>query len=257
MKKILIGCSLLALVAASCKKTATIPERTTLTPATSANIKFFNFSPGAPQLNFFINGTKLSGAAAAANGNVQGIAYGKFFPANVAYASVPAGSQQIESRVIDSSTFMPGATLLTETKSLEANKYYTYILLDSVNRITAMVTEDDLSVPNPSKAYIRIGNFATDSTIGALLTKTSAVAGDFAYSKPYADIAAKSVTSFDTVSAGGGQVYSLTFRRNTNGATLGTVVTDVTPLPGKKYTFFFGGIVRLSATYSRGVIANN
>lgn len=257
MKKIIIPSFLLVALAVACKKEDTIPVRTTPTPTTNTNIKFFNFSPGAPQVNFFVNGTKLSGAAALANGTVQGIAYGRFFPANVAYASVPAGSQSIESRVIDSSAFMPGATLLNEAKNFDANKYYTYILLDSVNRISAMVTEDDLSVPIPTKAYVRVGNFATDSTIGALLTKTSTVAGDFAYSKPYADIAAKSVTGFDTVTAGGGQIYSLTFRRNTNGATLGTVVTEFTPIPGKKYTFFFGGLVRLSGTYSRGVIANN
>ncbi|GAA4343705.1 DUF4397 domain-containing protein [Flaviaesturariibacter amylovorans] len=257
MKKIIIGSFLLAAIALSCKKTNTIPVRTTPTPAAQTNVKFFNFSPGAPQVNFFINGTKLSGAAPLANGTVQGIAYGRFFPANVAYASVPAGGQQIETRVIDSSTVMPGATLLSEMKTFDAGKYYTYILLDSVNRISAMVTEDDLSVPDPTMAYIRIGNFATDSTISALLTKTTVPTGDFAYSKPYNNIAPKSVTAFDTLKAGSGQVYSLTFRRSTNGATLGTVVTEVTPIPGKKYTFFFGGLVRLSATYSRGVIANN
>jgi hypothetical protein len=243
MKKVIFGLALLAGVAVACKKGTTIPERYTTVPASNTNIRFINVAPGTPSVNFFVNGEKISGRAATGTGATTGVAYGSMFPisTNVAYASVPSGDLKVDARVIDSSLVMPGALILSRTQGFTPGKFYTYVLLDTVTQATALIVEDSLGVAIPTKAYVRIGNFTADSAFTIQLTKTSVT--DFAYTKTYANIPQKSVTSFDTVSAGSSQVYKFELRRASNNALI-TTLSNFTPSPAKKYTVYVGGLLR-------------
>jgi hypothetical protein len=257
MKKTIFGFTIILIAAVACKKAATLPERFTPASETNANIKLLNLAANGPQVNFFANGVKISGAAATSAGAVTGISYGNAFPSAVAYLSVPSGAVTLDTRVIESSTVMPGATLVTSTLPLNAGKFYTYAVVDSFTRASGVLVEDDLSIPNPDKAYFRVANFASDSSIVATITKTSAPTGEFSYTKTTAPVAAKAVTDYDTLTAGNTQQYSITFKRASNGATLATAITAFGPSKAKKYTFYFGGLVRTAATHTRGFYTNN
>jgi hypothetical protein len=262
MKKTIFGFAVILITIAACKKTATLPERFTPAPETNANLKLLYlaaYSPtaNAPQVNFFANGVKISGAAATSTGAITGITYGSAFPSAVAYLSVPSGSVTLETRVIETATVMPGATLASSMLPLSAGKFYTYAVVDTITQASGVLVEDNLSVPNPDKAYFRVANFTADSSIIATVTKTSAPTGEFSYTKTTAPVAAKTVTDYDTLTAGNSQQYSITFKRASNGATLATAITAFGPSKAKKYTFYLGGLVRSSATLTRGFYTNN
>jgi hypothetical protein len=256
MKKTIFGLALVIVAAIACKKQDTIPERYTLAPETNTNIRFINVSPGTPSVNFFVNGEKISGRAATGTGATTGVGYGSMFPisTNVAYANVPSGSLKIDTKVIDSSTVMPGALILSRTQGFTAGRFYTYVLLDTVTQATALIIEDSLGVAFPTKAYVRIGNFTADSAFTMQLTKTSTT--DFAYTKTFANIPQKSVTAFDTVSAGASQIYKFDLRRASNNA-LVTTLTGFTPNPAKKYTIYVGGLFRTTQQLQFGFYTHN
>ncbi|TCJ19284.1 DUF4397 domain-containing protein [Flaviaesturariibacter flavus] len=256
MKKTIFGFAFLAMLVVACKKEATITERFTPAPEGNANVKFLNFATNAPALNFFVNGTKVSGAAAASNGSVTGISYGSIFPSTVAYVSVPAGSVKIDGTVIESSTVMPGAALSSATQTLAPGKFYTYALVDTFTQASGVLIEDDLSIDMPTKAYVRMANFASDSSVTVTITKTSPT-NEFAYTRNFTGIAPKTVTSFDTVSAGASQVYTVTYKRVSNGATLATASTTFTPARAKKYTFYLAGQTRASTTLKSSFYTHN
>ncbi|RYZ23252.1 MAG: DUF4397 domain-containing protein [Chitinophagaceae bacterium] len=243
MKKAIFGLALLVGVAVACKKTDTIPERYTAVPAENTYFRFINVAPGTPAVNFFVNGEKISGRAATGTGATTGVGYGVMFPVstNVAYASVPAGNLKVDAKVIDSSTVMPGALILSRTQGFNAGQYYTFVLLDTVTQATALIVEDSLGVAIPTKAYVRIANFTADSAFNMQVTKTTTA--DFAYTKTFANIPQKSVTAFDTLTAGGSQTYKFDLRRTTNNAIVATL-TGFVPNPAKKYTIYVGGLLR-------------
>ena len=256
MKKILIGCSVIAaaIVFYACEKKDSIPERFTANPAENTNVKFLNMSPGAASVNFFANGTKVSATTPTGSGAtvVTGMAYPALYPTGIGYATLPSGSLKIDAKVPDSAAVMPGTTVFSSTQSFAPGKFYTLAMLDTVTQTKALVVEDDPTVADPSKAYLRVANFTADSAINIQVIKTSA---GYSYSKTYLNVAAKTVLAFDSLAAGAGQVYTVSFMRATNNAVLGTIASFA-PSQTKKYTFYMRGLVRTPSTTGFGSYTN-
>jgi hypothetical protein len=245
MKKTLFGISIIALGLASCDKKSALPDRFTIIPETNTNIKFMQLSPDAPTVNFFVNSGKISGAAPTATNAVTGMAFGGFFPANVGYVSLPSGSLKIDAKVPDSSLVMPGALLLSNTQTFDAKKSYTFVLMDSLSKLTSVIIEDDLSVPDLTKAYFRVANFIHNGPVKVEITKTSS---DYAMApKSFASIASKTALPFDSLGASAGQVYKILMRHPVTDARLDSIV-GFTPGAGKKYTFYARGVIGQSGS---------
>ena len=256
MKKSIYGLMIIAVVGISgCNKIDSIPTRFTPIPATNSNVKFLMLSPNAPQINFFANAAKISAVAANTTGVVQGFIFPSLYPVAVGYATVPSGSLKVEAKVPDSSLITPGAVVLSTTQNFEAKKFYTFALVDSLNKISAVVVEDDPTVTDPAKAYFRLANFVSNNpTLKIEIVKTST---GTPFSKIYPNVAFKSVSAFEELEAGTGQVYRIFLRNPTTDAKLDSI-TAFTPINTKKYTVFTRGVFGQTGTTNtrRPIITN-
>jgi hypothetical protein len=255
MKKTIITSSLIITIAiVACEKKLSLPDRFTPNPSGNTNIKFLNMSPGAASVNFFANSTKISGTSPGGTSGtvVTGMAYPALFPSTIGYATIPSGSLKIDVKVPDSAAVNPGANVLTTTQSFDAGKFYTFVLLDTVTQAKALVAVDDPAVADQTKAYLRVANFTADSAITIKVLKTSL---DYAYSKTYTSVPEKTILPFDSLGAGTGQVYSITFMRASNNAVLGTI-SNFAPSRTKKYTFYMRGFVKTTSSTGFGSYTN-
>jgi hypothetical protein len=112
-----------------------------------------------PQIFLYANGQKLTGNA---------VGYTGLFPATTVYALAPAGNSvrfdivmaRMNLAVVPNVPApVAGDTLLTFTQSLQAGKYYSFIMGDSVPNIRVTVNEDQLNAPAAGKYKIRVANW--------------------------------------------------------------------------------------------------
>jgi len=102
-----------------------------------------NVSPDAPSLNISVNNSLLT----------QGFSFGSYTP----YYSAVAGVYAL------SFTKTDNTSVLSNSINVEANKAYSYILIDSFNTIKSTFFEDRLVVPTGDSVHIRFFNFSPDS----------------------------------------------------------------------------------------------
>lgn len=106
------------------------------TPAAQAKVMVVHASPNAPNVDVRINDNiALTNVA---------------FLANSAYTSVNSGATNIKVSPTATTTYVINANV-----SLEANKNYSVFAVDSVSKIKAAVTVDDLTAPAAGKAHVR------------------------------------------------------------------------------------------------------
>lgn len=245
MNKIFLGLIAVAAICLSCEKESSLPDRFTPIPAGSSNVKFLMVSPNAVNVNFFVNGIKSSAVASTSTGVVQGLNYASIYPATTGYTTIPSGSLKIEAKVTDSSTVMPGAVLSTSTHNLESNKFYTFALVDSVSKISTVLIEDDPTVPDPSKAYLRVGNLVSNAanvTLEIIKTKP----GIATSIKLFSNLPFKSFTAFEMLEAGAGEEYKVSLKNATTNVELSSLT--FTPTITKKYTIFARGVMGETGT---------
>lgn len=250
MKKLsfyILGLTVLG--ASSCIKESSLPERFVPVEAGSANVKFLMMSPDASHINFYVSNVKATGVAPSSTGLVQGVAYPSILPATTGYAAVKNGNVSFEARVAEASTTTPGAVVFTESKNIDANKFYTYVLMDSLSKLTSVLVEDDPVVADQTKAYIRVGNFVSNNpTLKIDIVKTSTTGAP--YSKDFGTVAMNSVTNFEPIEAGTGEIYRVYLRNSTTNAKLDSI-SAFTPSSAKKYTIYARGVFGLTGTNTR------
>lgn len=112
-----------------------------------------------PQFFLYGNGVKLTGNA---------LSYTNVFPASTVYAAVPSGNNirfdlvlaRINLAVVPNVPApIAGDTLLTFNQSLDAGKFYTFYIGDTVPTVRVSVKEDLLPVPEYQTYKIRLANF--------------------------------------------------------------------------------------------------
>lgn len=102
-----------------------------------------NVSPDATPVNIFINSTDFA----------DQMGFGSYTP----YYSSTAGAYTI------SVTNASNSTLLTNTVTLDVNKFYSYILIDSFKNLKAAFIQDNFKTPGSDSIYIRFFNFSPNS----------------------------------------------------------------------------------------------
>ncbi len=255
MKKSIYGILIMAGIAlVGCDKKDSLPTRFTSISAQNTNVKFLMMSPDAPSLNFIANGQKSTSVTPTTSGVVLGMLFPTIYPATIGYASLNSGALKIEAKVPDSAIVMPGQVVFTNTPTFNANKFYTYALVDSLSRLSAIVVEDDPTVADPSKAYFRVANFIPNSPVKIEIVKTST--GN-PYTATYNNLAFKAVSSYDTLGAGAGQTYRVYLKNPVTDVKLDSI-SGLVPLNTKKYTIYCRGVMgQTGSTNSRRPIITN
>lgn len=107
------------------------------TPTPKGAFLLAQVSPNAPTLNFTINSNIFD----------TGLIYGIYTP----YVAANPGSYAFA---------VPNSTLPSTTVNIEANKYYSYFIIDSFNNLNSAFTNDVFKAPSGGDSvYIRFFNF--------------------------------------------------------------------------------------------------
>lgn len=231
-----------------------------------ASVKFFNFSVGAPNVNFYVNNNKVTAVSTTAcyllsDANRQqclstgiesttGVAYGSAGNGtNAWYSDVAPGNVSIAGKI--SATTDNHLAIATLQASIAADKFYSFYLsgiYDATAKTTdAFVVEDVMPPQDFTMAYVRFVNassttqpmtlYAKDRTSGVEV----AIGGPVAYKSAGAFVAVP-LSSYDlstrvagsstnvftrtAVSWSAGRAYTITARGNT--ATSSTMALDNT-----------------------------
>ncbi len=88
------------------------------------------------------------------------------FPWSTGYRAFVPGTMTIRmdtARSIGTDPPGPGATVAQVTFDTQADTYYSVYAIGTVQNVEAVVLTDDLSLPSPGKAKLRIMNFSPDA----------------------------------------------------------------------------------------------
>ncbi|MGQ9806547.1 MAG: DUF4397 domain-containing protein [Chlorobiales bacterium] len=112
-------------------------DTSTPTPTAQARVLVTHASPNAPGVDLLVDNQKV---------NERPLT----FPNNTGYLSVNAGTRNVKVNAAGTTT-----TVIDANLPLEANRSYSVFAIDSLSRISALVTNDDLTAPAAGKAHVR------------------------------------------------------------------------------------------------------
>jgi len=181
---------------------------------TYADVMVVHASPDAPGVDLLIDDVKKNSAPLD-------------YPDNTGYLSLESGTVNIKVNVAGTST-----TVINGDLDLEADKSYSVFAIDAVASISALVLEDDLTVPASGKAHVRFVHLSPDApAVDIAVAATGAVV--------FGDIAFKEATAFTPLDAG---AYNLDVRV-AGTTTVALVLPTITLQAGKIYTVFAKGFL--------------
>jgi hypothetical protein len=225
----------------ACKKNAAqkLPEN-----SPGAQIKFFNFAPSSPSVNFFANTDKISGTLTATGiVSTTGVSYGSVFPASN-YASLKAGSYAFKGQIPESATADANLAISNLQSAIDAGKFYSLYtcgIYNSTAKTTdAFIVEDVLPAADTSVAYVRLVNSISNSNpFSFVLKNLIGVEGIVAIGVAY-----KSGSTFVKVPEG---VYDLYVRYSPSTTNVITR-TAVSFLKGRVYSISARGDMTVTST---------
>ena len=204
----------------------------TETPAISG-LMVVNASPGYGTFNLYIN--NVSSPV-----NTKGAL--PFLGTISPYFNITPGTNTLKFTTASSTE-----SLFSQATTLEADKAYSYFLINNTPNLEGLLIQDDLSLTSSEKGFIRFINLSPDA--GALdLSVTGGT--NLATDKSY-----KSATEFLSVDA---KPYSFELKDKVSGQVIATL-KDVTITAGKMYTIVAAGMLspgELQQTVRLEVITN-
>ncbi len=157
--------------------TACVGEKNAVQELTAANpvsaIRFFNFSVGAPSVNFYANDMKMT-AIVSTNGSEStvGTAYGAVGSGGY-YSGIAPGQYTLAGKI--SATTDKDRPISTLAVPIANGKYYSYYLSGFYNTTTktteSFIVEDVLPAMDFSVAYVRFVNAISNSSPMVLSVK--------------------------------------------------------------------------------------
>lgn len=120
-----------------CSEDDTSTPTPTPTPTAQARVLVTHASPDAPGVDLLVDNQKV---------NERPLT----FPNNTGYLSVNAGTRNVKVNAAGTTT-----TVIDANLPLEANRNYSVFAIDSLSKISALVTNDDLTAPAAGKAHVR------------------------------------------------------------------------------------------------------
>jgi hypothetical protein len=232
-----------------------------------ANVKFFNFAVGSPNVNFFVNDKKATGVSSTVcsiltdenrqqclstgGESTAGVAFGGAGNgANAYYSDVAPGQAKITGNI--SAATDKNLAIASAQTTLEAGKFYSYYLSGTYSTATksadAFIVEDVLPPVDFNVAYVRFVNASSTTQPMTLYLKSPVVAG--AEIEIPGLVAYKSASQFFAVPA------PFTYNLATRAAGSSTEVftrTGVTFSQGRVYTITARG----STSPASGMLLDN
>lgn len=215
-------------------------------PLSGASVKFYNFSMGAPGVNFFANDVQLtalrsdSGAA-----TKSGTTYGNLAAGGL-YSAVPTGQVSLTGRI--GTVADAGVTIATVPAPLADGKFYSLYLSGPYNATTkssdAFIVEDPMPAFDYVKANVRFVNAIANAPSPMVLWAKSTTVGDSVAIGGPAGIAYKGASAFVPIR---GDAYDLVVRypgSNTAVITLAAQSLSV----GRVYTISSRGDITITST---------
>jgi hypothetical protein len=239
-----IAALLCAVAVTSCDKTA-VQDITG--PLPTARVKFFNFGPGTPGVNFYANDTKMTAiSSTTGTESTNGVTYGN--AGNGAfYSAIAPGAYTLTGRI--AATTDKDLVVASAPATIADGKAYSFYISGPYSTTTktaeAFVVEDDYPAAiDYSVAMVRFVNASANSspmTLYGTNTATTPASPEVAIGGP---VAYKSAGAFTAIPGG---VYNLATRVAGSSSNVLTR-TGVSFSNGRVYTITFRGTVGTSST---------
>lgn len=231
-------------------------------PTEGAAVRFFNFGPSAPSVNFYANDKKLTAGSSTScsdpvtgattdatclssgKESTTGTTYGNAANGvNGLYSSIAPGSYTLSGRITTATD--NGVAISNTPATLENGKFYSYYLSGIYNSTTkqaeAFVVEDPLPAFDYAKANVRFVNAISNSQPMTLYAKSQTTATETAIGGA---TAYKSAGAFVAVPEG---IYDLR-TRVTGSSTDAIVRTGVSFTAGRVYTITARGDITVTSS---------
>jgi len=229
----------LILIAAATFSIGCSDDKTTTPPAATPQAKLLvvHASPNAPGVDLLIDNAIINTAALT-------------YLNNTGYLSANAGTRNVKVNVTGTST-----TVIAADLALAENKNYSVFAIDSVSKITPIVTEDNLAAPASGNAHIRFIHLSPNAPAVDVSVVGQAVGVGLFLNRSFNKSITASQSAFTPVLAG---TYNLEVRV-ANTTTVALAVGNVTLTAGKIYTIYARGFLTGTGSSALGatIIANN
>lgn len=194
-------------------------------PATGTRVKILHAIPDGPAVDVYVNNTKVNGTA---------LAFYTGYP-DREYLALTPGAAALKVSTPASGT-VAEQTVLTANATFDADKYYTVAAAGTAAAPVAVVFNDDLSIPDAGKAYLRVINLVSNGPGVDLAIGTAAPL--------VSNVGYKSASDFVAVApANSSAPLTLQVRSAGTATLLGATITNFTAFAGRKYTILVRGIV--------------
>ena len=211
-------------------------------PAPASRIRFFNFAPGAPTVNFYANDQKMTAIVSATGAeSTNGVAYtGVGSGGN--YNGIAAGTYTLTGKI--STTTDKDVAISPVQTTIAEGKWYSYYMSGFYNTTSktaeAFVVEDNLPAIDYTKAYVRFVNAISNSSPMVLTAKEQATT----LSTPIgAAVAYKGAGSFVAITPG---LYDISARASGASADAFPARTSVSFSAGRIYSISARGDITLA-----------
>jgi len=185
-------------------------------PAAKSKISVVHASPNAPKVDILLDDAFVDTLS---------------FPRNTAYLEINAGTRNVKVRATGT-TIVPINANLT----FEADKNYSIFAIDSLSKISALVTTDDLTTPASGKAHVRFIHLSPDApAVNVIANGTITLFSNRSFNKTIL----ATEQAFTPVDAA---TYNLEVR-TVSGNALALSVPGVVLTAGKIYTIFARGFL--------------
>lgn len=223
-------------------------------PAPLARIKFFNFSVGAPGVNFYANDTKMTAiSSATGTESTTGTTYSNAGAGGL-YVAIAPGQYNFTGRIAAATD--KDLAIATTSQTIATGKSYSFFQSGIYNSTTksadSFVLEDNWTVPTDTLTHVRFVNAISNapSPIELVIKSQSTGSTEIAIGRatPY-----KSATEFIAVP---GSVYDL-YGRYPGSATNVFTRTGVSFLRRRVYTITARGDVTSSVAANKPAFDNS
>lgn len=232
------------------------------------SVKFFNFAVGSPQVNFYVNETKVTAVSATGCAILddlnrdQCLSSGREATTGVAYGGAGNGTSGWYSDVAPGQVTLSGRIAATTDKNLPIHtlqatinqgRFYSYYLSGIYNTTTkqadSFMVEDVLPASDFTVAYVRFVNASSTTQPMTLYARSTGTTQETAVG---AAIAYKAAGDFVQLPPGS---YDLS-TRNTGSSTNVFTRAGVSFLPGRVYTIAARGNTATASTMALDNTAN-
>ena len=222
-------------------------------PAPTAKIKFFNFSVGAPGVNFYANDTKMTAiSSSTGKESVVGTNYGQAGAGGL-YTGIVPGQYNLTGRISD--TTNKDLVISTASQTVASGKSYSFyqsgVYSSATKAADSFILEDNWTIPTDTLAHIRFVNAISNapSAIQLVIKSQATGSSEITIGGP---TAYKSATDFVPVL---GSVYDL-YGRYPGSATNVFTRTGVSFSGRRVYTITARGDVTSSVSANKPAFDN-